>query len=129
MCRSMVNIQSPTTEIRRGKKKKKERKKQDENMVALLHRATITRLPLVQLYVITTLFHLCGPFVLCIVILQSYDRRHAPPPGYATGSSGAHMQTLKKLCPLLFSPPLGKCKNLHLKVKTFYSLVKTMAST
>jgi len=48
MCQSMVNIQFPTAEIRRGKKKKKEeerrrRKKQDENiMVAPLHRATIT---------------------------------------------------------------------------------------
>jgi len=30
----MVNIQSPTAEIRRGKKKKKkERKKQDENIM------------------------------------------------------------------------------------------------
>jgi len=29
---SMVNIQSPTAEIRRGKKKK-ERKKQDENIM------------------------------------------------------------------------------------------------
>ena len=43
MCRSMVNIQSPTAEIRRGKKKKK-KKKQDENiMVCLLHKATTTR--------------------------------------------------------------------------------------
>jgi len=36
MCRSMVDIQSPTAEIRRGKKKKKERKKkkkQDENIM------------------------------------------------------------------------------------------------
>jgi len=37
MCQSMVNIQSPTAEIRRGKKrkkkKKKERKKQDENIM------------------------------------------------------------------------------------------------
>ena len=48
MCRSMVDIQSPTAEIRRGKKRKKERKKQDENiyeyMVSIFHRATITRL-------------------------------------------------------------------------------------
>jgi len=28
MCRSIVNIQSPTTEIRRGKKEKEERKKE-----------------------------------------------------------------------------------------------------
>jgi len=34
MCRSMVDIQSPTAEIRRGKKKKEERKKkQDENIM------------------------------------------------------------------------------------------------
>jgi len=37
MCRSTVNIQSPTAEIRRAKKKKKkkERKKQDENIYGL----------------------------------------------------------------------------------------------
>jgi len=38
MCQSMVNIQSPTAEIRRGKKKKKEerrKKKQDENIYGL----------------------------------------------------------------------------------------------
>jgi len=36
MCQSMVNIQSPTAEIRRGKKRKKEeRKKQDENIYGL----------------------------------------------------------------------------------------------
>jgi len=34
MCRSMVDIQSPTAEIRRGKKKKGGRKKlQDENIM------------------------------------------------------------------------------------------------
>jgi len=36
MCQSMVDIQSPTAEIRRGKKKKKEerkKKKQDENIM------------------------------------------------------------------------------------------------
>jgi len=32
MCRSMVDIQSPTAKIRRGKKKKK-KKKQDENIM------------------------------------------------------------------------------------------------
>jgi len=44
----MVNIQSPTAEIRRGKKKKEEerKKKKERNsmkiyMVSLLHRATI----------------------------------------------------------------------------------------
>jgi len=38
MCQSMVNIQSPTAEIRRAKKKKKKeerRKKQDENIYGL----------------------------------------------------------------------------------------------
>ena len=34
MCRSMVDIQSPTAEIRRGKKKER-RKKQDENIYGL----------------------------------------------------------------------------------------------
>jgi len=33
MCQSMVNIQSPTAEIRRGKKEEEERKKQDENIM------------------------------------------------------------------------------------------------
>jgi len=34
MCQSVVNIQSPTAEIRRGKKEKEEeRKKQDENIM------------------------------------------------------------------------------------------------
>jgi len=38
MCRSMVDIQSQTAEIRRGKKKEEERrkkKKQDENIYGL----------------------------------------------------------------------------------------------
>jgi len=38
MCRSMVDIQSPTAEIRRGKKKEERRrkkKKQDENIYGL----------------------------------------------------------------------------------------------
>ena len=35
MCRSMVDIQSSTAEIRRGKKKKKKKKKQDENIYGL----------------------------------------------------------------------------------------------
>ena len=30
MCQSMVNIQSPTAEIRRGKKKKKEEEEEEE---------------------------------------------------------------------------------------------------
>jgi len=34
MCQSMVNIQSPTAEIRRGKKEeRRRRKKQDENIM------------------------------------------------------------------------------------------------
>jgi len=38
----MVNIQSPTTEIRRGKKKKEERRNRMKiYMVSLFHRATI----------------------------------------------------------------------------------------
>jgi len=42
MCQSMVNIQSPTAEIRRGKKRrKKERNRMKIYMVSLFHRATI----------------------------------------------------------------------------------------
>jgi len=43
MCRSMVDIQSPTAEIRRGKKKKKEEKNYRMKILwsALLYRATI----------------------------------------------------------------------------------------
>ena len=42
MCQSMVNIQSPTAEIRRGKKRKIERNyRMKIYMVSLLHRATI----------------------------------------------------------------------------------------
>jgi len=46
MCGSMADIQSPTAEMRRGKKrKKKKNKRQDENILwpALLHRATIKK--------------------------------------------------------------------------------------
>jgi len=41
----MVDIQSPTAEIRRGKKEEERRKKkQEENiMVSLFHRATINK--------------------------------------------------------------------------------------
>jgi len=46
MCRSMVDIQSPTAEIRRGKKKKIERKYRMKILwSALLHRATIKSRP------------------------------------------------------------------------------------
>jgi len=34
MCQSMVNIQSPTAEIRRGKKRKKKKKKKEEQTTA-----------------------------------------------------------------------------------------------
>ena len=47
MCQSMVNIQSPTAEIRRGKKKKKKEEERRNRMkiymVSLLHRATINQ--------------------------------------------------------------------------------------
>ena len=33
MCQSMVNIQSPTAEIRRGKKEERKKKKQHENIM------------------------------------------------------------------------------------------------
>jgi len=43
MCQSMVNIQSPTAEIRRGKKEERRRRRNSTKiyMVSLLHRATI----------------------------------------------------------------------------------------
>jgi len=41
MCGSMVDIQSPTAEIRRGNKKKKEETGRKYIWSALLHRATI----------------------------------------------------------------------------------------
>jgi len=42
MCRSIVDIQSPTAEIRRAKKKKEERRNRMKiYMVSLFHRATI----------------------------------------------------------------------------------------
>ena len=48
MCRSMVDIQSPTAEIRQGKKKKKKKKERNYRMkiymVSLLHRATINKM-------------------------------------------------------------------------------------
>ena len=46
MCGSMVDIQSPTAEIRRGKKKKKKKERNYRMkiyMVSLLHRAAIRR--------------------------------------------------------------------------------------
>ena len=47
MCGSMANIQSPTSEIRRGKRKRRKKNKgQDENIIiwsALLHRATTNK--------------------------------------------------------------------------------------
>jgi len=46
MCQSMVNIQSPTAEIRRGKKRKKKKERKNSMkiyMVSLLHRATINQ--------------------------------------------------------------------------------------
>jgi len=45
MCQSMVNIQSPAAEIRRGKKEEEEEGRTNHSMkiymVSLLHRATI----------------------------------------------------------------------------------------
>ena len=41
MCQSMVNIQSPTAEIRRGKKEEERRDSMKILWSALLHRATI----------------------------------------------------------------------------------------
>jgi len=60
MCASMVDIQSATAEIRRGKKKKKERRTNDRMkiyyvvsfMAALLHRAAIKYRPSLDKYVL-----------------------------------------------------------------------------
>ena len=54
MCGSMVDIQSPTAEIRRGKKEEEEeRRKQDENIMV----ATITKTPYHQAkYYITIIY-------------------------------------------------------------------------
>ena len=54
MCRSMVDIQSLTAEIRRGKKRKKKKKIERNYRMkilwsALLHRATIIKRYLIQL--------------------------------------------------------------------------------
>jgi len=50
MCASMVDIQSPTAEIRRGKKESRKKKPQDENMTASAmqsgHKKTIIKLKL-----------------------------------------------------------------------------------
>ena len=48
MCQSMVNIQSPAAEIRRGKKRKKKKEEGTNHsmkmyVVSLLHRATINK--------------------------------------------------------------------------------------
>jgi len=47
MCRSMVDIQSPTAEIRRGKKEEEEEEERRNRMkiymVSLFHRATINQ--------------------------------------------------------------------------------------
>ena len=46
MCQSMVNIQSPTIEIRRGKNEEEEERNSMKILwYALLHRATITTIP------------------------------------------------------------------------------------
>ena len=69
MCASMVDIQSPTAEIRRGKKYRKKKKPQDENIIiwpALLHRAAIkqdkrdcqVRAELVQMYLFLMFMYL-----------------------------------------------------------------------
>jgi len=46
MCRSMVDIQSPTAEIRRAKRKERNRMK--IYMVSLFHRATINHLVVIK---------------------------------------------------------------------------------
>ena len=62
MCTSMVDIQSPTAEIRRGKKRKKKKKKKIERNYrmkilwsALLHRATIKTNHSMNIYMVSLL--------------------------------------------------------------------------
>jgi len=55
MCQSMVNIQSPTAEIRRGKKRRKKKEERTNHsmkiyMVSLFHRATINQPSLYNRY-------------------------------------------------------------------------------
>jgi len=59
MCQSMVNIQSPTAEIRRGNKKEEERRRNSMKILwsAQLHRATITIMQ--QLNSITSIITYC----------------------------------------------------------------------
>jgi len=68
MCRSMVDIQSPTAEIRRGKKRRRRKKKEERNrmkiyMVSLFHRATINK-QFLQLAIGIGFFHI--GFFLCV---------------------------------------------------------------
>jgi len=42
MCRSMVDIQSPTAEIRRGKKKKEEEEEEERNRMKIYMVCSIT---------------------------------------------------------------------------------------
>ena len=67
MCQSMVNIQSPTAEIRRGKKKKKEERTNHSMkiyMVSLFHRATINY---------TTFLQKVRAYFSSVVKLQEYE--------------------------------------------------------
>ena len=54
MCRSMVDIQSSTAEIRRGKKERRRRNRMKIYMVSLLHRATINKRARDGSFVVTT---------------------------------------------------------------------------
>ena len=68
MCGSMADIQSPTAEIRRGKKKKEEEEERNRMkiyMVSLLHRATIKNGPDIMSVAVST-------EVVSIVIMQGF---------------------------------------------------------
>jgi len=76
MCQSMVNIQSPTAEIRRGKKKEERNYRAKIYMVSLLHRATI---------IIAYMFEPCHHYVsnqqgAKVYIINLHKENYKPPP-------------------------------------------------
>jgi len=79
MCRSMVDIQSPTAEIRRGKKEEERRQKEERNYrmkilwSAQLHRATINIL-LSPCWVVFLRCFECG----CVIHVLLINHSHQP---------------------------------------------------
>jgi len=82
MCQSMVNIQSPAAEIRRGKKKEGRRRRTNHSMkiymVSLLHRATIIRQHSSTTYVDAAYCYRPSSVVCLSVTLVSSAKTAAP---------------------------------------------------